>query len=311
MACQLAAGIDDGLGIRGVLIDLLAEVEEGRCRTMVLQDLEILLRIFARPVIEGEGDQLLSIVRCDVRLRFSGTGNSRHVAKKIAQVTGDEIEDIAVHLRAHEAGTYQSERPYVFVGPVYAGRLPRVMTKFIEDSTFAGTSKAYFVVTCAETPWVTIRYVQRLAKDKGFELLGFNSILMPQSYTTNGLSQPEELTRKILDAAEPKIAEVAGLIRNGKTLPAEKPGKSYMSTIMNRMMYATMMGTRKFRATDACIGCGTCAARCPLGNIQIVNGRPVWGKDCTQRNACVGACPKGAIEYGTKTVGKPRYYLAD
>ena len=226
-------------------------------------------------------------------LYFSGTGNSRHVAKKIAQVTGDEIENIAVHLRAHEAGTYQSERPYVFVGPVYAGRLPRVMTKFIEDSTFAGTSKAYFVVTCAETPWVTIRYVQRLAKDKGFELLGFNSILMPQSYTTNGLSQPEELTRKILDAAEPKIAEVAGLIRNGKTLPAEKPGKSYMSTIMNPMMYATMMGTRKFRATDACIGCGTCAARCPLGNIQIVNGRPVWGKDCTQCNALLAPGDSG------------------
>ena len=70
MACQLAASIDDSLGIRGVLIDLLAEVEEGRCRTMVLQDLEILLRIFARPVIEGEGDQLLSIGRRDVRLRY-------------------------------------------------------------------------------------------------------------------------------------------------------------------------------------------------------------------------------------------------
>jgi ferredoxin len=243
-------------------------------------------------------------------LYFTGTGNSRHVANEITQATGDDIEDIAIHLRKHEAGSYASDTPYFFVGPVYAGRLPRVMTKFIEDSEFAGTSKAYFVATCAETPWVTFRYVQRLAKEKGFDVLGFSSVLMPQSYITGGLSQPEDACRKIVHGAEPKIAEIAALIRDGKALPEEQPGKAYMSAIVNPIMYATMMGTGKFRATDNCVGCGTCAAKCPLGNIKMVDGKPVWGKDCTQCNACIGACPQGAIEYGSKTVGKPRYYLA-
>ncbi|MSS20168.1 hypothetical protein [Pseudoramibacter porci] len=53
-------------------------------------------------------------------LYFTGTGNSRHVAEKIAEATGDAIENIAVHLKKHDVGSYTSEKPYVFVGPVYA-----------------------------------------------------------------------------------------------------------------------------------------------------------------------------------------------
>jgi ferredoxin len=241
-------------------------------------------------------------------LYFSGTGNSRHVAQRIAEVTGDDCEDIATHLRKGESASYESERPYVFVGPVYAGRYPKVMTKFIEDSRFAGSRDAYFVATCAETPWITVDYAGRLAASKGFSVLGFNSVLMPQSYATGGLTTPPEENERILAAAEPKISAIAEAIRDGKPLPEEPRGKAWMSRVANPMMYAFMMGTGSFAVTDKCVHCGTCAATCPLGNIRMVDGTPTWGKRCTQCNACIGVCPQGAIEYGKKTVGKPRYY---
>ncbi len=243
-------------------------------------------------------------------LYFSGTGNSRHVAKEIASATGDEVEDIATHLRDGSAGAYRSERPYVFVGPVYAGRYPRVMTDFVSRSRFEGSRQAYFIATCAETPWITAKYVKKLAQAKGFETMGFRSIRMPQGYCSNGLTRPAEENEAVLKAAEPKVAEVARLIAEDRRLRDEPLGKSYMSTIMNPLMYATMMSPRKFRVTEACVGCGACASRCPLGNIRMVDGRPVWGDRCTQCCACIGGCPEGAIEYGKKSVGKPRYYLA-
>lgn len=148
-------------------------------------------------------------------LYFSGTGNSRHAAEKIAQTTGDAIENIAVHLREGTTGTYQSTVPYVFVGPVYAGRYPKVMTEFMEKSTFGGNKKAYFIATCAETPWITETYTRKLAAKIGFEVLGFNSVIMPQSYTTSGAAKPDEENQKIVAAAEPKIAEIAEMIQNG------------------------------------------------------------------------------------------------
>jgi ferredoxin/flavodoxin len=241
-------------------------------------------------------------------LYFTGTGNSRHVAEKIAEATGDAIENIAVHLKKHDVGSYTSEKPYVFVGPVYAGRFPKVMIKYIEKAQFAGSHQAYFVATCAETPWITAKYTKKLADAKGFDVLGFRSVLMPQSYTTAGMAQPDEVNRQILAKAEGQIDALAKQIAGGARLQPEPLGKSWMSTIANPLMYATMMSTKKFTVGDACIGCGTCVKNCPLGNIRLVDGKPVWGRDCTQCCACIGSCPVSAIEYGKKTIGKSKYY---
>ena len=46
---------------------------------------------------------------------------------------------------------------------------------------------------------------------------------------------------------------------------------------------------------------------CPTNNIVIQNGKPVWGNNCTHCMACICRCPAEAIEYGKKSVGKPRY----
>ena len=58
-----------------------------------------------------------------------------------------------------------------------------------------------------------------------------------------------------------------------------------------------------------CIGCGQCAKRCPMNNVTIKDGKPVWGKVCTHCMACICYCPVGAIEYGKKSVGQPRYHF--
>ena len=79
------------------------------------------------------------------------------------------------------------------------------------------------------------------------------------------------------------------------------------SGIVNDLFYWTTVRTKKFRSTEACVSCGRCAAVCPLGNIRMESGRPVWGENCTHCMACISRCPCSAIEYGQKTVGKVRY----
>ena len=60
---------------------------------------------------------------------------------------------------------------------------------------------------------------------------------------------------------------------------------------------------------DLCIGCGKCAANCPMNNIQLKDGRPIWGRECTHCMTCICYCPVEAIEYGKRSAGKPRYHF--
>lgn len=242
-------------------------------------------------------------------LYFSGTGNSRYVAKRIAEIINDETISINQRLKENDYSLVNSDRTLIFVGPVYAGRLPRVMNDYIKKVNFIGTKEVYFITTCASTPWATVKYVHKLCEEKAFSLKGFNSIIMPQGYIVGGGTQPKEVNEKILAEAEPKIIEIAKMIKDEQNLPQEQPGKSVMSKVLNPMMYSFMINAKGFYVTDKCSNCGKCETRCPLNNIKIVNGKPVWGKDCTHCMACIGGYPTEAIEYGKKTRGKPRYYL--
>lgn len=244
-------------------------------------------------------------------LYFSGTGNSRYVAKRIASITDDKTISINQCMKQHDYRPVESDNAFVFVGPVYAGRLPRIMEDYIRHTEFTGTARAYFAVTCAQTPWATEAYVRKLCKEKSFSLVGFQSIVMPQGYLVGGGTQPKAVNETILKKAEPKIIALAQKIRDGQPLPAEQPGKALMSKVLNPVMYATMIRAKAFTVSDRCTGCGKCAARCPLNNVKLIDGKPSWGKNCTHCMACIAGCPAEAIEYGKKTQGKPRYYLGD
>ena len=66
---------------------------------------------------------------------------------------------------------------------------------------------------------------------------------------------------------------------------------------------------RKIMLADEskCVTCQRCVALCPTRAITLRGGRPVWEDDCTHCMACIAHCPAEAIEYGRKSLGKPRY----
>ena len=244
---------------------------------------------------------------------FSGTGNSRFAARKIAELTGDTLCDAAKYTREGKGAEFTKPGKYVFVSPVYVSAPPRAFLDFIRRSSFPNNVRAYFVMTCAGGMGGSPEYCRRIASEKGFAYLGTAQVCMPQNYIalfkTFG---PEENRGKVREAL-PVIEGIAGFILEGSELP--DPGMKtweFLSTEMILgMYYKDFMKAKAFRATDACIGCGRCAAACPLANITLKDKRPVWGANCTHCMACINLCPKEAIEYGKKTVGKPRYQGPD
>ena len=76
---------------------------------------------------------------------FSGTGNSQLAAVQIAEATGDGLVSVNRLVKLGEPGSFQSERPLVFVAPTYSWRLPRVVEQWMEAAEFAGKT-----VVCQE-----------------------------------------------------------------------------------------------------------------------------------------------------------------
>ena len=72
--------------------------------------------------------------------------------------------------------------------------------------------------------------------------------------------------------------------------------------------YEESRKTSLFQVSDACVGCGTCAAQCPIQAITLQDGRPVWSKEsCLLCLGCVHKCPKNAIAYTQATIGHGQY----
>ena len=132
---------------------------------------------------------------------------------------------------------------------------------------------------------------------------------MPENYIALFSTPTQEEALDIIEKAESVIDQTAQRIARGESFPqAEISGKDKMNSgIVNDVFYPMFVHAKKFYATDACISCGKCEAVCPLSNIRLENGKPVWGKDCTHCMACICRCPKEAIEYGNHSKGLPRY----
>lgn len=243
-------------------------------------------------------------------LYFSGTGNSRYTARLIAHIAEDELVSINDLLKRGGTHTLPSDRPFVFVTPVYAWRIPGIVRDFIRAAKFEGSQKAYFVTTCGDSTGNSAFYNKRLCGEKGFSYLGSASIVMPENYLVMYPVPDEKECKDIIRAAVPPIRAAAERIRDGKSLPEEPSttaGK-VQSALINPLFYALVVSAKGFYATDACTGCGTCATLCPTGTIRLTGGKPSWGNGCTHCMACICACPPKAIEYGNKTKNRLRYF---
>lgn len=248
-------------------------------------------------------------------LYFSGTGNSRFVAQKIGSVTGDQIISINDRLKQNNKESLHSDSPFVFVCPTYAWRIPRIVEDYIKEVAFSGSKKAYFILTCGNHTLNAVHYVKKLCRNKGFDLLGFDEILMPENYIALFTAPEKEECDAIIVKANTRITRIAMDIRDQHTLPAfnKTDGiKGQISSgIVNPIYYKLIVTADGFHVTEKCVHCGKCAKLCPINNIDMVNGIPVWGKKCTHCMACICGCPTEAIEYKGKTQGKTRYYLSD
>ena len=240
---------------------------------------------------------------------FTGTGNSRYCAAFLGEQLGDPCLDVLPLLQSGAAADLRSERPWVFVAPTYAWRLPRLVRDLIRGGRFSGSRDAYFVMTCGEDIGNAAAWNRRLCEEAGLRYRGTLPVVMPENYIALFQAPEEDEARRIVAAALPVLEEGAACIRADQDFPPRRTGAldRLKSGPVNAFFYRFIIHDGPFRATEACVGCGKCVQACVQNDIRLENGRPVWGGHCTHCMACICRCPKEAIEYGRHSKGLPRY----
>lgn len=241
-------------------------------------------------------------------LYFTGTGNSKFAAEYIGSVIGEEPVSINEFMKKGECPEFHSDSPYIITAPVYAWRMPHVVEDFLKRCSFSGSRDMYFVLTCGDSIGNAGAYAETLCREKGMQYKGMADVAMPENYITMFSAPPEEEEKLIMEKARCRLKSVAETIAQGECLMQKSPKAKALSAIVNPVFYKLFVHDRAFRAEESCTGCGFCERICPLQNIKLKDGKPVWGGECTQCMACICGCSAEAIEYGKKSAGKRRYW---
>lgn len=244
-------------------------------------------------------------------LFFSGTGNSKYAAQRAAAALGDTLLCMNDRIKAQDHSPVETGGRLVIVTPTYAWRIPRLVRDWLLRTELVGAEYAWFIMTCGSEIGNAGRYNRELCQEKAIEYRGTAQIVMPENYIAMFNAPQAEKARQIVANAEPAIDRAAAAIRSGQSFPPARNNlyDRFMSGPVNPIFYSCFVKADAFTAGEACVGCGQCAARCPTNNITLQDGRPVWGRNCTHCMACICYCPAKTIEYGKKSIGKPRYHL--
>ena len=242
---------------------------------------------------------------------FSGTGNSKYAARRIADALGDRLLSINDRVKAGDTSPVEVHGRLVIVTPTYAWRIPRVVEEWLRKTELVGVERVWFVMTCGSEIGNAARYNHALCQEQDFTYMGTAQLVMPENYIAMFNAPEKAEAREIVACAEPSIDRAAACIAEGRAFPVPR-GSLYdrmMSGPVNPAFYALCVKAAPFTVSGDCTGCGRCVKLCPLNSIVLQDGKPVWSKDCTHCMACICHCPAEAIEYGKKSLGKPRYRL--
>jgi NAD-dependent dihydropyrimidine dehydrogenase PreA subunit/flavodoxin len=236
-------------------------------------------------------------------LYFSATGTTEKIvtgiAEKIAQNHGEKVTvrnfDFTLPEARKKILSFDKDDLVIAGVPVYAGRVPNVLLKFLNTISGNGATAVAVVLYGNRHYDDALLEFKDILESKGFNVIAGGAFVGEHSFSmTLGANRPDEqdmakagdFAAKIHDKIE-TADESPPVVVNGN-----KPYRAYYRPQDQNGNFTSILKVTP-KTNGACIGCKRCAEVCPMGSIDLDDVSKITGI-CIKCCACIKKCPVGA-----------------
>ena len=239
---------------------------------------------------------------------FSATDTTKKtvltIADEAARLLGAEREDYDFTLPGMRENGFAAGKDdlVIFGTPVYAGRVPNVLLKYLATIQGNGALAVPVVLFGNRNFDDGLIELRDILENTGFHTVAAAAFVGEHSFSkTLAAGRPDADDMKEALAFAGKVAEkVKGLPEGEAPAPVEVDGvpHPYRGYYQPRDRKGVSIDIRKIKSlvSDACDDCKICADVCPMGSISHENVREYTGI-CIICGACIKKCPKQARYY--------------
>jgi ferredoxin len=262
---------------------------------------------------------------------FSATGNCLAATKKISERIDGRI--VSIPDVVNNAKIKIKEDRVIVVFPAYLAPLcgvPLIVERFIGRIENIESKYIIAICTCGGYEVVNaippLKKLKKIIKSCGGRLAEEYSVRLPMSnldydhipvpiekstviILSNGSRKIESICERILSGKGTKnrilksmfyflIKPMNGLLKE----PCLKALREHAKEEDKKLTYKELipLSDRSIHVNENCNGCGICSKVCPVGNIEIMDNKPVWKHTCEMCFACDEWCPQKAIQHWSR-----------
>lgn len=235
---------------------------------------------------------------------WSPTGTTRAVTERIALTIAKElnlpckVRSFTLPQERKEALKFAADDIVVFGMPVYAGRVPNIMLKYLKTMEGNKALAIPVVVYGNRNYDDALIELKDLMEACHYQTIAGAAFVGEHSFSRIlGAGRPDKEDLKKADAFGAKVA--AKIADSSYTTPVKVNGQEpYRPYYIPRMPDGSNRNIIKVfpKVNDKCVKCGLCVKVCPLGTIDPTDVSKYTGI-CIKCGACIKACPVEARYY--------------
>jgi len=249
---------------------------------------------------------------------FSATDTTKKVVSEIAKKISENVDremvisniDFTLPEVRKESVLFTEEDVVIIGVPVYAGRVPNVLLKYLNSITGNGALAIAVVVYGNRNYDDALIELKDILELDGFKVIAGGAFIGEHSFSKIlAKNRPDEKDMSVIKKFADKIYKK--LIGENKIEPiVVKGNKPYRKYYKPKNKEGILVDIRKVtpKTNDNCKDCKLCVNVCPMGSIDSNDVSKLNGI-CIKCGACIKKCPNGAKYYDDENYLRHKHEL--